>query len=192
MIIMYLSWIVIVAFIGLITGLSIGGTGGEVKELNELNDLQIPFPDGTYFVKTSDFGYRVHPITGEPNKFHSGVDLAPPPNTDIVASASGTVLETGYAPAGLGYYVYIEHEIKGKKYITAYGHMTAGSIVVSEGQNVQAKQKIGVAGSSGASTGIHLHFMLMDGKVCFVPECLLNPTFVIEKEENQNNWWTNG
>ena len=180
---MYLSCIVIVAFIGLITGLSIGGTGGEVKELNELNDLQIPFPDGTYFVKTSDYGYRVHPVTGQVNSFHSGLDLAPPPNTDIVASASGTVLETGYAPAGLGYYVYIEHEIKGKKYITAYGHMTAGSIVVSEGQNVQAKQKIGVVGTTGMSTGIHLHFMIMVEKVCFVSDCLLDPSFVLENNK---------
>lgn len=187
MVIAYIICIIIVAFICLITGLTIGGTGGEVTPLNELNDLGIPFPDGTIFTKTSDYGYRVHPVTGEQNKFHSGIDLAPSPNTDIVSSASGTVLETGYAPSGLGYYVYIEHNIGGKKYITAYGHMMAGSIVVSKGQNVQAKQKIGVVGTTGMSTGIHLHFMIMVDKVCFVSDCLLDPAFVIEKEENKNN-----
>lgn len=187
MVIAYLICIIVVAFICLITGLSIGSANGEVTPLSELNDLGIPFPDGTIFTKTSDYGYRTHPVTGQVNSFHSGIDLAPAPNTDIVASGSGTVLETGYAPSGLGYYVYIEHDIGGKKYITAYGHMSPGSIVVSKGQNVQAKQKIGVVGTTGISTGIHLHFMIMVDKVCFVSDCLLDPAFVIEKEGKKNN-----
>lgn len=187
MLLLYVICIIVVAFICLITGLTLGESGGEVTPLNELNDLQVPFPDGTMYTKTSDYGYRVHPVTGEQNKFHSGIDLAPAPNTDIVASASGTVLETGYAPSGLGYYVYIEHEIGGKKYITAYGHMSPGSIVVSEGQVVQAKQKIGVVGTTGMSTGIHLHFMIMVDRVCFVSDCLLDPAFVIENKITEEN-----
>lgn len=187
MVIAYIICIIMVAFISLITGMTIGATGGEVQELNDLKDLQIPFPDGTYYVKTSDYGYRVHPVTGEQNKFHSGIDIAPPMGTEIVASASGTVLETGYAPSGLGYYVYIEHDIAGKKYITAYGHMTEGSIVVSKGEQVQAKQKIGVVGTTGMSTGIHLHFMIMVDRVCFVSDCLLDPSFVLENTPKSEN-----
>lgn len=187
MLIAYVVCIIIVAFICIITGTTIAGTSGDITPLNDLKDLQLPFPDGTYYVKTSDYGYRTHPVTGEPQKFHSGIDIAPAPDTDIVASASGTVLETGYAPSGLGYYVYIEHDIGGKKYITAYGHMTAGSIVVSEGQNVQAKQKIGVVGTTGMSTGIHLHFMIMVDHVCFVSDCLLDPAFVLDNETIKNN-----
>ena len=57
--------------------------------------------------------------------------------------------------------------------------------MVSEGQHVEAKQKIGIVGSTGKSTGIHLHFMVMKGKVCFVADCLLDPIFVLENENKE-------
>ena len=101
---------------------------------------------------TSDFGYRQHPIEGE-NKFHYGVDLSAPYGTPIVASRSGTVTKAAYEADGAGNYVNIDH-LDG--YTTRYMHMSR--YIVKEGQFVMAGQIIGYCGSTGASTGPHLHF----------------------------------
>ncbi len=63
---------------------------------------------------------------------------------------------------------------------TAYGHMLDNSIVVEKGDSVLKGQKIGEVGSTGASTGCHLHFMIMKGKISYKEEDLINPRFVID------------
>lgn len=107
----------------------------------------------SYTVLTSAYGWRVHPITGN-NSFHNGVDLANVTGTPIYAAKSGTVTAAGYNGV-YGYYVTINH---GDGFSTLYGHMT--NYVVSEGQSVSGGQLIGYMGSTGWSTGPHLHFTI--------------------------------
>ena len=104
----------------------------------------------TYF--SSPFGYRVHPIHGD-RRFHYGVDLAAPQGTPIYASRGGVVTTTDYEAGGAGYWVSINH-LDG--FSTRYLHMT--HYIVSPGQYVAAGQVIGYCGSTGGSTGPHLHF----------------------------------
>ena len=104
-----------------------------------------------YTAFTSAFGWRNHPIYGVP-KYHNGVDLAGPSGTSIYASKGGTVSGTGYNSSA-GYYVVINHGDGFKSY---YYHMT--HYIVSVGQSVNRGQTIGYMGSTGASTGPHLHF----------------------------------
>ena len=108
---------------------------------------------------TSYFGYRTHPVYGT-RKFHSGVDIGAGYGDTIMAAASGTVILVsepveGQNKGGSGYgnYCVISHA---NGYSTLYGH--ARDIYVSEGQYVSAGQSIGEVGSTGTSTGAHLHF----------------------------------
>ena len=105
----------------------------------------------SYSKFTSAYGWRVHPITGK-NSFHNGIDLAGPQGTPIYAAKSGTVTTATYSGA-YGYYVTINH---GDGYSTLYAHMT--HYVVSSGQYVSQGQVIGYMGSTGWSTGPHLHY----------------------------------
>ena len=104
-----------------------------------------------YTKLTSPFGYRDAPTEGA-STFHQGVDLAGPQGTPIVASRSGTVTIAKYSNSA-GYYVTINH---GDGFSSVYMHMT--SYTVSVGQKVSQGQLIGYMGSTGISTGPHLHF----------------------------------
>jgi len=100
---------------------------------------------------TSPFGWRIHPIYGT-KKFHYGVDLAANKGTPIWASRSGTVSAASYDSSS-GYYVQINH---GDGFKSIYMHMT--HYIVKKGQKVSRGDVIGYCGSTGASTGPHLHF----------------------------------
>lgn len=102
---------------------------------------------------TSGFGWRRHPISGG-SKFHAGIDLAAPTGTPIVATAAGMVTSADWY-GGYGLCVTIDHQ---NGYVTLYGHMS--QIAVSAGQQVQAGQPLGRVGSTGSSTGPHLHYEL--------------------------------
>ena len=104
-----------------------------------------------YTAFTSPFGYRIHPIQGY-KKFHYGVDLAAPTGRPIYATRSGTV-DTASYNGSAGYYVQINH---GDGFRSIYMHMT--HYVVYSGQHVTQGQVIGYCGSTGGSTGPHLHF----------------------------------
>jgi len=104
----------------------------------------------TYF--SSPFGYRIHPIHGD-WRFHYGVDLSAPQGTPIYASRGGVVTIASYEEGGAGYWVSINHM---DGFSTRYLHMT--HYIVSPGQYVAAGQVIGYCGSTGGSTGPHLHF----------------------------------
>ncbi|MCQ2493001.1 MAG: peptidoglycan DD-metalloendopeptidase family protein [Lachnospiraceae bacterium] len=110
------------------------------------------FPIASYKYVSSKYGYRTHPITGQTNKFHSGVDLAADYGTAIYAAYSGIVASAGYN-ASMGNYVMINH---GGGLYTIYMH--ASSLCVSEGDAVATGQTIAKVGSTGSSTGNHLHF----------------------------------
>ena len=104
------------------------------------------------FVFTSAFGWRIHPIYGD-SRFHSGVDLAAPEGTPIYATRSGVVDTADYQAGGAGYYVQINH---GDGYRSIYMHMT--HYIVGYGEYVSQGELIGYCGSTGDSTGPHLHF----------------------------------
>ena len=101
---------------------------------------------------TSPFGMRVHPIS-KVWKMHEGVDMSAPQGTPIYAAKAGKVTRTAYQEGGAGYYVSINH---GDGFASVYMHMT--NYIVSPGQYVSAGQVIGYVGSTGGSTGPHLHF----------------------------------
>ena len=124
-----------------------GGTAGDPNYVAGLTWL-VPI---SYTHFTSPFGWRIHPVYGD-WRFHYGVDLSAPTGTPIVASRSGKVTTSSYDSSS-GYHVYINH---GDGFVTRYLHMT--HYIVSPGQYVQAGQVIGYCGSTGASTGPHLHF----------------------------------
>lgn len=105
----------------------------------------------SYRMVSSPFGFRESPTTGA-STYHQGVDLAAPAGTPIIASRGGTVTVAGYSNSA-GYYVTINH---GDGFSSIYMHMT--NYVVSSGQKVNQGQTIGYVGSTGISTGNHLHF----------------------------------
>lgn len=102
---------------------------------------------------SSGYGTRVHPITGKIKK-HTGVDMAAPQGTDIHAAEGGVVTVAQWWN-GYGNTVVIDH---GNGVWTLYGHIRDGGIAVSSGQTVSRGQKIAEVGSTGNSTGPHLHF----------------------------------
>ena len=105
---------------------------------------------------SSLFGYRRHPIY-KTQKFHSGVDYAAPKGTAIYASGNGVVEMAQYVN-GYGNYVKIRHN---SEYETAYGHMQGYAKGIRKGVRVRKGQVIGYVGSTGQSTGPHLHFEIL-------------------------------
>lgn len=104
-----------------------------------------------YTTVSSDFGYRSDPFTGA-TAYHSGIDMPAPSGTPIVAAASGTVEWANYSSSA-GNWIGINH---GNGVYTVYMHMSA--LLVSSGTSVSAGQTIGLVGTTGSSTGNHLHF----------------------------------
>ena len=101
---------------------------------------------------TSGYGIRSDPFRGSAAK-HAGIDLAAPVGTPIYATADGTVSDAGYNSGGYGNLIKLDH---GKGIETRYGHLSA--ILVAAGQRVTRGQMIGRMGSTGRSTGSHLHY----------------------------------
>ena len=139
------------------SGTAPAGAGGPVISSSR---VVFPLPEGTW-VATSPFGMRVHPITGE-YKLHTGADFAAADGTAILAAADGTVTVAEFT-GGYGGLIVIEHTIDGQKIATAYAHMWQHGIHVKAGDQVRAGQHIGDVGSSGYSTGAHLHFEVRQG-----------------------------
>lgn len=127
-----------------------------------------PFP-GT--VRISDgYGPRSAPCAGC-STFHDGLDMNPGEGTPIGSIADGVVSSvTAFDDGGLGVHVMIDHVVDGQNVTSTYGHMLAGSAAVSVGQSVVAGQVIGNVGSTGQSTGPHMHLELhLDGVTAIDP-----------------------
>ena len=138
----------------------------EVVELQEKYDEQhtpgslwgaagLIWPCGAYYI-TSLAGYRVHPVTGE-GRNHTGIDIGVPNGDPIWAAAAGTVTMAGWN-GNYGNCVMVTHS---NGYTTVYGHLSG--IAVSYGQSVNMGQTIGYCGSTGLTTGPHLHFEIREG-----------------------------
>lgn len=126
-----------------------------------------PLESHTYI--SSGYGYRKHPITKKIS-FHNGIDIPAPENTSVLASDDGTVIFAGYKN-GYGNVVEIEH-FDNKK--TLYAHNN--SIVVKVGQIVKRGQVIAKVGSTGNSTGNHVHFEVK------INDERINPLYVISDD----------
>ena len=137
-----------------------GGLTHDIKRLAALQTLAQSLPLGApidHYNITSSFGKRSDPITGE-LAFHGGLDFGAVPNSKIMATAPGRVIHAG--PLGpYGNTVEIDH---GLGVTTRFGHMK--SVAVEVGQEVSFRDVIGVIGSTGRSTGRHLHYEVrLDG-----------------------------
>ena len=119
-------------------------------------------PLKSYTRISSEYGWRKNPVTGV-NKLHAGTDFAAPAGTPIYAAASGYVQVAGWSSGGYGNYVIIYHGkmSDGNQYSTLYGHMR--SVATSAGKYVQQGEIIGYVGSTGNSTGNHLHLEVWKG-----------------------------
>ncbi len=110
------------------------------------------WPSNNTHLVTSPYGYRIHPVTGK-SRFHAGIDIGAAYGTSILAANAGVVIVAGYNAGGYGNYVVINH---GGGYTTLYAHCS--SLLVSVGQSVSRGQVIATCGSTGMSTGPHIHF----------------------------------
>ena len=119
-------------------------------------------PLKSYSRISSEYGWRKNPVTGV-NKLHAGTDFAAPGGTPIYAAASGYVQVAGWSSGGYGNYVIIYHGkmSDGNQYSTLYGHMR--SVATSAGKYVKQGEIIGYVGSTGNSTGNHLHLEVWKG-----------------------------
>ncbi|WP_293786756.1 M23 family metallopeptidase [uncultured Aeromicrobium sp.] len=135
------------------------GAGGD-PVVTETTRIVFSLPEGTW-VDTGSFGWRTDPFTGE-RAFHAGSDLAAADGTPILAIADGVVVHAGFS-GGFGGLVIIEHTVRGERVASYYAHMWETGIHVAEGQSVTAGQHIGDVGSSGRSTGPHLHLEMHPG-----------------------------
>lgn len=121
---------------------------------------------------TSIMGWRVHPVE-KTKKHHNGTDIWSPVEPCYIESFyDGKVLYAGPSklkksdgePGGFGYYVQVQHKIDGVYYTSCYAHMKKGSLAVKAGQKITAGTVLGKMGTTGMSTGKHLHFEIWKGK----------------------------
>lgn len=135
-----------------------------------LQMFETPLDYNWYYMVSSYYGHRIHPINGE-NQLHNGMDIAAPEGTPVKAGLTGTVTAADYNDS-YGNYVILEDE---NGYEIRYAHLN--SISVSAGQQIEKGEEIGTVGSTGASTGAHLHVeLLYKGE-------RLNPIFYFETGE---------
>src|SRR5699024_7213548 len=137
------------------TSSSGGGGGGGSSAKPPAGNGTFSWPASGGVGANSGFGPRVHPITGEVGKMHNGVDIQAGHGASVSAAGPGVVNTAGWM-GGYGNTITVTHFMNGKTYTTLYAHLS--SISVSAGQQVSSGQSIGAVGSTGNSTGPHLHF----------------------------------
>lgn len=148
----------------------------EISKLNkEKNRIKNPYTGGKLGMPidsshrvTSNFGTRIHPITKKEKK-HTGIDFGAPQGTSIYAAESGVVILSEYW-SGYGNCIIIDH---GNGLWTLYGHIKNGGRLVKEGDTVKRGDKIALVGSTGNSTGPHLHFEVRKNEVPVNPTSYL-------------------
>lgn len=118
--------------------------------------------------KLSGFGYRMHPILKR-RKLHTGIDIGGALNTPIRATGNGTVVRVQKKNTGYGYNIIIDH---GYGYKTLYAHLN--KINVTVGQEVARGEVIGLMGTTGRSTGVHLHYEVVKNGIKVNPKNYMN------------------
>lgn len=132
----------------------------ETEPIHAVGRVVFPLPDGIG-TRLSGFGYRVHPIFGVA-RLHAGTDYAAPPGTPVLAVADGVVSFAGPYP-GAGNMIVLDHRIGGRDVSTAYFHLLDDSFTITDGDPVRAGQQVAGVGSTGDSTGPHLHLEVHPG-----------------------------
>jgi len=132
---------------------------------------------------SSSFGMRKHPILGY-NRMHKGIDFAAPEGTPIMASGSGTISHAKWCGGG-GNCIKIKHN---STYETVYGHMKAFARGIKSGKKVRQGQVIGYVGSTGMSTGPHLHYEVIVNRKKVNPQKLKLPSGKILKNEERKEF----
>lgn len=127
----------------------------------------VPLEKGDYSL-SSNYGIRKHPISGKEKK-HYGIDLAAGPDKYVYASASGTVLFIIHSEAGYGTHIIIKHRFG---FETLYGHLN--KVLVGKGQKIKQHELIGTVGTTGSSTGYHLHYEIIKNGTKIDPAFSLN------------------
>lgn len=158
-------------------GEELNGQGGQYEVLSELIEKARQAPQNCTFSPvylsinpvvpaygniTSGYGYRVHPITGK-DDFHTGVDIAAPLGDNVYAAYDGKVIESGSSDT-YGNYIKVQ---SGTDIVCMYAHCS--SILAQVGQNIRAGEVIAKIGSTGISTGPHLHFEILKNNVRIDP-----------------------
>lgn len=136
-------------------------TGQPAGTVPETTTVVMPLPTGTYTVSDS-YGWRTDPFTGA-RAFHAGTDFPAPAGTQVLAIADGVVLVVGHMPGGWGNYIVINHTVDDQGVASLYGHLLDQSTHVTVGQSVNGGDWIADVGSTGRSTGPHLHLEIRPG-----------------------------
>lgn len=150
------------------TSLDLTKTQKILKTNANINSLIWPVNNGKI---TSDFGLRNDPFTAKAS-YHKGLDIAVNMGTPVVAAASGKVIRAGYEKDGYGNFAVVEHS---SGFMTLYAHCS--KVAVKAGDSVSAGQTIALSGSSGRSTGPHLHFEVR------LHGTLLNPLWILPSND---------
>lgn len=131
---------------------------------NDVNGtVQWPFQSGVPI--SSGFGARQVANCSFCSTFHEGLDFVPGAGSPIQSIADGVVQKVDGPSGALGNNVWIEHTVNGQKVVSVYAHMQTGSVTVKKGDSVTVGEIIGKVGSTGNSTGAHLHFEIVINSV---------------------------
>lgn len=138
----------------------------DLNQLSAMTDVYVPYADAIpsgYPIEdshiTCEYGRRIDPVTGKKNAFHYGIDFSASYRQKVYATAPGTVTFAGYS-TDFGYNIIIDH---GYGYSTRYAHLS--KLYVKKGAVIERGELIGGAGSTGKSTGIHLHYeVILNGE----------------------------
>lgn len=131
-----------------------GASGGAVDF-----DGSFAIPFNSSYVVTSEFGYRIHPITQE-YKYHAGIDVVGQGDKTIRSIAAGTVVQSAFNAGGWGNYVVVDHGVEnGKQYYSLYAHMSSSG--VKAGTKVSQGAILGKEGETGGAKGVHLHLEII-------------------------------
>jgi murein DD-endopeptidase MepM/ murein hydrolase activator NlpD len=147
--------------------------------VNELSDYPIIFPIKKTHRISSGFGMRKHPIT-KVRQFHTGIDIPQPKGTAVYATGNGIVSRKGYN-SGYGYFVEIEHASNFRSF---YAHLSKTMVTV--GDSVRIAEQIACVGSTGISTGNHLHYEVRKGNRFLNPIEWCYCLFEVFKDEFTN------
>ena len=142
---------------------SVATTANLTRQTVTANQMALPVHGNV----TSEFGYRLHPIYGT-TLFHGGVDIGAELGSDVCAALDGEVVTAEYGES-YGNYIVVDH---GGGFQTVYGHCS--KLLVQEGDRVKKGQTIALVGSTGVSTGPHLHFEVRSGGQKIDPRWLID------------------